>query len=124
MLIGIGCDILKISRIEKEVQNPDSLFIKKLFSENEKKLIASRSEPLYSYATRFAGKEAVFKTFGVPQDACRLNDIEILENEAGQPFVVLHGKALTIAQKKKIAVVQISLSFETDYAVAFAAALA
>lgn len=123
MIIGIGTDILKISNIEHAVSDLSDPFIQKTFTLRELDLICSRQIPLYCFATRFAGKEAVFKSFSVGGNAIRLNEIEILENEIGQPIVILHGNAKNIAKLKNIHSILISLSFDTDYAVAFATAL-
>ena len=88
--------------------------------EKELELIDSRPLPLYCFATRFAGKEAVFKAFGVHGDAFRLKDIEILEDESGVPQVFLHGKAAALAEEMGLTRIMISLSYDTDYAAAFA----
>lgn len=123
MVIGIGTDLLNLRTIAPSVENPDSPFIQKIYTKKEQELIYSRPLPVYSFATRFAGKEAVFKSFGTHGDAFRLNDIEILENTDGAPVVFLHGKAKLLAAKKGIAKILISLSYDKDYAIAYAIAL-
>lgn len=123
MVYGIGSDILNIKTIEPSVRDSESSFVKKIYTQKERELILSRDIPLYCYATRFAGKEAVFKTFGVDGNTFRLNDIEILENETGQPQVILHNKALLVAKELGISKVFISLSYDTDYVVAYATAI-
>lgn len=122
-VVGVGTDILRVGTIAPSVAAPDDPFVQKIYTAAERALIQNRDIPLYSYATRFAGKEAVFKAFGVHGDAFRLNEVEILENEFGQPVVTLHGKAASLAQEKGITQVLISLSYDTDYAVAYATAL-
>lgn len=122
-VLGVGTDILCIKTIAPSVQREEDPFVQRIYTPAERTLIQSRDIPLYSYATRFAGKEAVFKAFGVDGDAFRLNEIEILENEAGQPIVFLHGKAATCAEQKGIRQVLLSLSYDTDYAVAYAVAV-
>ena len=123
MVHGIGTDILKISNIAHMVSNESDPFVRKTFTENELQLISSRPIPQNSFATRFAGKEAVFKTLGIDGNHFYLNQIEILENSIGQPTVNLLGKANEIAKKKGITTIHISLSYDTDYATAFAVAL-
>lgn len=120
---GIGTDILHIDRIKNSVQNPEDPYIKRVFTEQEQKLILKKAQPLYGYATRFAGKEAVFKALGADAEHFRLNDIEILERDTGQPYVLLHGMAKELAEKRGIGEILISLSCEYEYAVAFAAAM-
>jgi phosphopantetheine--protein transferase-like protein len=121
MVIGIGTDILKIERIRNGLTGGES-FLNRSFTEKERELARQRSNPALFFATRFAGKEAVFKCFGVDGGDIRLNEIEILEADTGQPQVTLLGKILDIASQKGIRNVRISLSYDSEYAVAFALA--
>ncbi len=123
MIYGIGTDILKISSIASGTADLSDPFVRKTYTPKEVALITSRPIPLNSFATRFSGKEAVFKALNIYGNDIRLNEIEILENENGQPTVTLHGNALRLAEQKGISRILISLSYDTDYAVAFAAAL-
>jgi len=120
---GIGTDIIRIKQLDFVIKDLNDPFIQKTYTKKERDLILSRSIPLNSFATHFAGKEAVFKCLGVDGNIVRLNEIEILENEVGQPIVFLHGNAKTIAKDKDIQQVMISLSFDGEYAIAFAVAL-
>ncbi|MCI2049566.1 MAG: holo-ACP synthase [Lachnospiraceae bacterium] len=122
MIHGTGCDILRISRIAGLLSDPGSSFALHTFSDAERKLLDARPDPVSSYATHFAGKEAVFKAFGVPGDALRTGEIEILEEVSGRPAVHLHGKALSLSRELHITAIHLSLSYDTDYAVAFAVA--
>ena len=124
MIHGIGTDLLKIDHIATILNtNSEDPFFQSTFTKEEQILINSRPNPLYSYATRFAGKEAVFKSLGIGGNDIRLNDIEILELENGQPCVTLLGRAKEIADKKGISQVLISLSYDTDYAIAYVTSL-
>lgn len=124
MIIGIGTDILKISNIENFAGNPGDPFIKRTYTQKELELFQTRTNPTVSYATRFAGKEAVFKSLSTSSDSIKnLSDIEILEDQNGQPQVILHGCTKEIAIQKKITKILISLSFDHEYAIAFATAV-
>lgn len=122
MIYGVGTDILKISNISSCVSEPSDPFVRRSFTEAETELILSREKPLYSFATRFAGKEAVFKCLDLGGNDISLRDIEILENDKGKPLVFLHGRAAALASEKGIARIHISLSYDTDYATAYALA--
>ncbi|MBQ7147238.1 MAG: holo-ACP synthase [Pseudobutyrivibrio sp.] len=122
MIYGIGTDLLHIKTIEPSVRDESDPFVQKVYTKKELELIQSRPNSLYSYGTRFAGKEAVFKAFRVNGDAFRLSDIEILEDENGAPVVHLRGKAEALAKELVITNIHISLSYDTDYAQAFAIA--
>ena len=118
MIIGIGTDIVEISRV---FSTPERLerFIKRWYTENEVELC--KKNPL-SVATNFAGKEAVAKALGTGFLGFLPNDIEILRNEKGAPYCVLHRGALELAVKLGVSEVKISLSHSQDLALAFAVA--
>lgn len=122
MVLGIGIDILSIQRIRNILEGDSEAFVRLSFTIKEKKEASGRPDPVLYYATRFAGKEAVFKCFGIDGNEIRLNEIEILGSETEQPQVTLLGKSKEIAVKKGVKDVRISLSYETEYAVAFAIA--
>lgn len=125
MLKGIGTDILEIEKIKTLFDSPSYLsdsFVQRTYTAAEIALAESRPVPLFCYATRFAGKEAVFKALSVTGEDCRLNEIEILAEDSGKPFVNLHGSAARLAEKREISQILISLSYEYNYAVAYAIA--
>ena len=85
-ILGIGTDIVKISRFEKILENYDIKRLEKLFSKQEleyciskklKKKIAS------SLALRFAAKEAFIKAIGWSIWKIPLNKICVLNNVSG-----------------------------------------
>lgn len=122
MILGVGTDILQIRRIYSTVSNIHDAFVKKTFTENEIQQALKREDPMLYFATRFAGKEAVFKSLHCGGNDVLLSEIEILNDEKGIPKVSLSGRALKLAEEKGICEIQISLSYETDFALAFAIA--
>jgi phosphopantetheine--protein transferase-like protein len=122
-VLGIGTDILNIRHITHSASSPTDPFVTKTFTKNEIDLILSRDNPLQCFATRFAGKEAVFKAINLHGESIRLNEIEILEDETGQPIVILWGKTKEKAEQNGITAVHLSLSYDTDYALAFSVAM-
>lgn len=122
MVKGIGTDILAIEKLRPILDQPNYLsdsFIQKTYTKNEIALAESRSAPIYCYATRFAGKEAVFKAFGIHGNDIRLNEIEILSDANEAPYVLLSKNAEKIAKEKEISQILISLSYEEQYAIAY-----
>ena len=122
MVVGVGTDILLIDRIRQASGSLSDAFIRKTFTQMEREQATERDEPTLYFATRFAGKEAVFKSLGTDGSKGALCQIEILSDEKGAPFVTLHDEMLEIAKEKSIVNVLISLSYDTDYAVAYAIA--
>ena len=113
-IIGTGVDIVKISRFEKYVSNPDSRFITRVYTQSERSYLKGRKAQ--SYAGIFAAKEAVAKAFGTGFSGFFPGDIEILHDERGKPRVVLHGRACPGLGCR----VEISISHTYSDAVAFA----
>ena len=122
MIKGIGTDFLYFDTIIPLVENPQDPFVQKAFTPAEQALILGREYPLACYATRYAGKEAVFKALGTNGDALRFDEIEILATADGAPVVTLLGNAKKIAEEKGITEVLLSLSYEKDCAIAYAIA--
>lgn len=122
MIKGIGVDILEIKKLHPIFGQTDYIndsFVRKVFTAREIELAESRPVPVNCYATRFSGKEAIFKALGINGDSLRLNEIEILSNEDGKPYVNLLGNAAKIAKEKGIHQIHLSLSYEDKYAIAF-----
>ena len=122
MVLGIGTDILKIDRLSPETLTPADSFFKKTFTADEAEEAVGRPNPLHYFATRFAGKEATFKALRLHPDGVRLCEIEILTSLDGSPYVILHGRLLKTAEEKGIDQILLSLSYDTEYAVAYALA--
>jgi phosphopantetheine--protein transferase-like protein len=121
-MLGVGTDILNIQRIRNIFSDVSDPFFKATYTDAERDQALIRPDPVLYFATRFAGKEAVFKCLGIMPAGIRLNEIEILEAETGQPRVTLFGNLKQIAENKGIRDIQVSLSYETDFAIAFAVA--
>lgn len=121
MIIGVGTDILSINRFHNVIVTDKSKhFLSRVYTDQELKQSEMAQNPTTYLATRFAGKEAVFKSLGLANNHIDLREIEILQKETGQPIVILSGKLNILAMEKGISTIKISLSYETDFAIAFA----
>ena len=120
MIFGVGVDILAISRISILEKTEDPFFIS-LFTDIERAQAASRLDSMAYFAGRFAAKEAVFKSLRMPGGA-RFDEIEILSGPFGAPKVRLAGSLLEYANAHGITRINISISHETDYVIAYAIA--
>ncbi len=117
-MIGIGTDIVDIDRIEKALTRQPALK-NKLFSLREQALLETKKWRSETVAANFAGKEAVLKVFGTGLRGCKWNEIEILRDPLGKPYVVLSGGAYEIAESLKIDEVMISLAHSKNQAIAY-----
>lgn len=118
MILGIGYDLVEISRIERLYDRFGAQFLKRWFSEAEIERVdcfASKARKISYLAKRFAGKEAVAKALGTGiRDGLHFRDISIENKDNGQPVVIIK-----TPDKAKTITIHISLSDERHYAAAF-----
>ncbi len=117
MIIGVGVDIIEIERIKKACQK--NSFVRKIFTEKEIELSGKKFSSL---AGNFAVKEAVSKAFGTGVRNFKMTDVEVLRNELGMPFVILHNEAKEISEKMNIDKIFVSISHNTKCAVGYVVA--
>ena len=119
-MIGIGTDILEIQRLEEAYRKHGRKFLEHFLTPDELKIADSKGMAISGfYAGRWAAKEAVSKMLGtgIGKD-CSFQDINILNNEKGAPFVTLSGAAKAKANALGISKIHISISHEQNYCVA------
>ena len=87
-VLGIGNDIIEISRIRKAFDHHGYRFVTRLFTTKEQDYCLKYKDPAPHFAARFSAKEAVVKALGTGfgEHASWL-DIEILNNPLGKPYV-------------------------------------
>lgn len=115
MITGIGTDLIEVSRIKKAAER--SAFLERVYTEKERELIAARPARA---AGNFAAKEAVAKALGCGFAGISPAEIEILRQESGLPYVVLHGRAEKKAEAQGVSAIQISITDTAEYAQAYA----
>ena len=124
MILGIGMDLCKISRINATLHRFGDRFKKRCFTNNEIKKCNKVQNSSACYAKRFASKEAVSKALGTGiNQGVYWKDIEIINMKSGKPTVVLKGNAKKILIKmmpeSKDYNISITITDEYDLAQAF-----
>lgn len=118
----IGTDIIEVERLKASLENGEKgRFSARVFTPGEVLYCESKKAARYqSYAARFAAKEAVAKAFGtgIGENAF-FNEIEILNDKNGKPFVNLYGRAKSYYEALGATGISVSLSHCKEYAVAY-----
>ncbi len=124
MIYGIGIDLVHIKRIEKAYKRWGEKFLKRVFTLQEQSYCLQYINPAVHLAGIFAAKEAVLKALGtgLSQDI-NWPEVQIKSVAGKRPSVLLSGAAKRIADGLGIKNILISLSHDTDYAIAQALAL-
>lgn len=119
IIMGIGIDALQVKRFDEVLKRHGDNFIKRIFTQKELDHAVSKRSYSMHMAGKFAAKEAVKKA--LPDGAhigLFLADIEVLNQNDGKPYVVLHGRAKELVKKYGIAQVHVSISHTKDLATA------
>lgn len=118
--IRTGVDIVDNNRIRKIVGERRSSFYRKILTDDELGYIISRNHSVESISGIFAGKEAVSKVIGRGIGNIGWTDIEISHNDLGKPYVKLSPNGYKFFKLEGLRSIEISISHEKDYTVAFA----
>ncbi len=103
----IGTDIAYTPRFEKLSEHLKEM----LFTPYERSEAEKRAKKGEYWSSRFAAKEAYVKALGTGFDGIQPEDIEVRNEENGKPYLLIRGE-----RKNNV---QISLSHDGDYSVAF-----
>lgn len=120
MRLSCGIDIVEISRIRNALEKQGDRFKTKVFTENEISYCDARNaSSSESFAAAFCAKEAVAKALGSGfGKGVEMKDIEVLHDEFGKPYIVLHKRAKEIYDKIGAEDIDISLTHCKEYAAA------
>ena len=113
----LGIDIIRIDRIRASLDRFGPRFTNRVLTPAEQAYVRARPETM---AGRWAAKEAVSKVLGLGVRGIGWRDIEIERLPTGQPAVRLHGRAAERAEQLGMGRIAVSISHESDYAVAIA----
>lgn len=124
MIYGIGTDLIQIPRIEAALARHGDRFAEKILGPEEMDKYLRRKAKVEArgvrfLATRFAAKEAFSKAIGLGMRMpMTWRSMQTLNAPGGKPVAVLSG-ALKEFMEKNSLIAQVSITDETDYAVAF-----
>jgi len=121
MVVGVGIDLVKIQKTARLVEKFGDRFLAKVFTEQEIAAGKVRALPTQEFSAWFAAKEAVQKALGAGGfGGIRFKEIEVVSVPGGKPGIKLSGKAEKRAEALGVGKIHLSLSHESDYAVAVA----
>ncbi|MCD4651951.1 MAG: holo-ACP synthase [Candidatus Cloacimonetes bacterium] len=116
MIYGTGTDMIEVARVARQVEKENG-FKERIYSALEIEYCESMHHSSQHYAARFAAKEAYFKALGTGwRNGMGFAEVEVTNDELGNPHLVLHGKAREVAEERKIKKLHVSLTHLKDYA--------
>jgi holo-[acyl-carrier protein] synthase len=115
MILKTGVDIIEIPRIQAALDRHGDRFQERVFTSNEIAECRGRADAL---AVRFAAKEATTKALGTGIGPVSWREVETLHKRSGEPYLILHGRAETIAKYLGLTTWAVSLSHSQENAIA------
>jgi holo-[acyl-carrier protein] synthase len=95
MIIGIGSDLIDITRVEKVIERHGERFLSRIFTDIERARAERRANRIETYAKRFAAKEACSKALGTGiRQGVWWRDMGVVNLPGGRPTMRLTGGAL------------------------------
>ena len=95
MIVGIGTDLVNITRIERVIARHGERFLQRVFTPTERALAERRANRAETYAKRFAAKEACAKALGTGfRRGVFFRDLGVVNLPSGKPTMLLTGLAL------------------------------
>jgi holo-[acyl-carrier protein] synthase len=94
MILGIGNDLIDITRIERTLERYGERFLNRIFTDTERAKSEARRERAASYAKRYAAKEACAKALGTGfRRGVFWRDMGVINLPSGKPTMELTGGA-------------------------------
>ena len=124
MNIAHGIDLVDFPRIAEMFERHGQRFMDRVFTAAEQQYANANKNKMEKLAGRFAAKEAILKLLGTGwRGKIAWTDIEIINNEMGQPQVTISGEVKEIARRLGIGDISVSITHTANFAIASATAL-
>ncbi len=119
MILGVGTDMVQISRIERSLSQRPRALPERVLTPEECQRMRVSARPAAYLAKRFAAKEAAVKALGTGIGEISWQDLEVDNDERGAPSLICRGAALARLRALGGDTAHLSLSDEGDLALAF-----
>jgi len=124
VIVGVGADLCDIRRIQRSIERFGDRFKARCFTDLERSRSDRKPDPSWSYAKRFAAKEACAKALGTGMRAdVYWRDMGVANLPSGQPTLKLTGHAAEhlarLTPPGFTPRIHLTLSDEHPYALAF-----
>jgi holo-[acyl-carrier protein] synthase len=120
--MGIGTDIIEISRIKSVMLNHGERFVNRILTDEERAYCMSMAHPDKHIAARFAAKEAVSKCFttGIGSEL-GWKSVSVYHGTRHEPLVRLDQQGQALLKHVGATHILLTLSHTDNYAMAVAA---
>jgi holo-[acyl-carrier protein] synthase len=119
MIVGVGIDLVDVSRIERLLGDYGEQFARRILAEAERTAFAASARPVWFLANRFAAKEAFSKALGTGlRYPVTLHAISVSSDSVGKPALRFHGPLPDYLASRGVTRHHLSLTHEKGMACA------
>ncbi|NIR32071.1 MAG: holo-ACP synthase [Gammaproteobacteria bacterium] len=120
MIVGVGTDIVRVARMEANLQRHGERFARRVLSPEELEEFRNTTRGAQFLAKRFAAKEAAVKAMGRGfTEGLTLREIATAHDRRGRPELTCRGRAAELLEQLGVTTSYLSVADEEDYAIAF-----
>lgn len=119
MVLGLGSDLIEITRIARSIERYGSRFLERVYTPAEIAYCQQKRNAAESFAARFAAKEAGAKALGTGiSHGVAWPEIEVRREPSGKPTLHWSGRAKSRADRLGVCRTSVSLTHSRDMAMA------
>ena len=123
MIFGIGTDIVRVARMQTNLEQHGERFAERVLSDVEFAEFSQLSNTAMQarfLAKRFAAKEAAAKALGTGfRDGLSLKHAVVVHDEFGKPLLQWQGAGCEFIERLAVGESFLSIADESDYAIAY-----
>lgn len=119
MILGLGVDIAEVGRVKAAIERHGEVFLRRVFTSQEREYCERFKNKFERYAGRFAAKEAAMKALGTGwARGVRWVDVEVVREKGGRPTMALSGEAGKVAERLGVKRIALSITHTEAQALA------
>jgi len=119
VIVGIGLDLVKRSRIEAALARHGDRFTHRIFTPDEQAYAGPKRHSALHYAGMWAVKESLVKALGTGfSEGIGWRDVAVGHDRRGRPVVTLSGAAQQRADALGVTTIHASITHDTDWSAA------
>jgi holo-[acyl-carrier protein] synthase len=117
-IVAIGSAIVECLRVRRMIERHGEAFLRRAFTDREISACQASRRSTEQFSGRWAAKEAVLKCLGLGAKEIDWTELEVRQETAGPPRLLVRGAAKERARRQHIGDVLLTIAYCRAYATA------